>query len=519
MPSADVERFRLRRFVDELERAGELETVTAPLDLIDVAARLDGNPKAVLFRHLRGCDMELVGNVMSSRRRLALAFGVPAAELRAEVTRRVQTPIAPTAVSSDEAPVHEIVWTGADADLTRLPVHLQHGDDGSLYISAGIDISRSFDGTRRNVGYRRLMLRGPHEAGIDLVAPSDLHSIYADYVERRQRMPIAFVVGSHPADGIAAVGTWAATDELALAGALRGSAVPLVPCVTIDAEVPADAEMVLEGYLDERGWSELEGPYGEFFGYYGPAKHNPVFHVTAITMRRDALFQTLAIGGRHMSSTDTAQLNAIRTEAAAWSALQSAVREPLAVYAPPTCGGVAHLRIALRQRVPGEARNAIAAAFGSNAEVKHVFVVDPDVDIFSDEAMEWALATRFQADRDLVVGSNLRAVPLDPSLHGSRTGSKAGFDLTTAGEPSLAARYVVPDPPVLRDLGPQPVAAALAAGPRTFGELVALAGTRDGRDVVRALDELRRGDRLTRLADGRYGSVGATVPQADEPGS
>jgi UbiD family decarboxylase len=519
MSGAEVERFRLRRFIGELERAGELETVSEPLDLIDVAARLDGNPKAVIFRNLRSCELDVVGNVMSSRERIALAFGVTAGGLLAEVARRVQTPIAPAVIASADAPVHEVVWTGADADLMRLPVPLQHGDDGSLYISAGIDISRSFDGARRNVGYRRLMLRGPHEAGIDLVAPSDLHNLYAEYVEHETRMPIAFAVGSHPADSIAAVGTWPAADELALAGALRGAAVPLVRCVTIDAEVPADAEIVLEGYLDERGWSELEGPYGEFYGYYGPAKYNPVFHLTAITMRHDALFQTLAIGGRHMATTDTAQLNAIRTEAAVWTALQSAVREPVAVYAPPVCGGVSHLRIALRQRVPGEARNAIAAAFGSNAEVKHVFVVDPDIDIFSDEQMEWALATRFQADRDLVVGSHLRAVPLDPSLRGSKTGAKAGFDLTIPMEPAAAAHFAVPGPPQLRAVPHQPVPVALADGPRTFRELVEIAGTRDGRDVVRALDDLRRSARLERLADGRYAlKDGAAAGDTDQRG-
>src|SRR5204862_4799544 len=101
-----------------------------------------------------------------------------------------------------------------------------------------------------------------------------------------------------------------------------------------------------------------------------------------------------------------------------------------AVHATPSSGGMFTLRIALRQRTPGEARNAIAAAFGSLANVKHVFVVDPDVDVFSDAQMDWAFATRFQADRDLVVQSGFRALPLDPSLEGARTGAKAGFDLT-----------------------------------------------------------------------------------------
>ena len=131
-----------------------------------------------------------------------------------------------------------------------------------------------------------------------------------------------------------------------------------------------------------------------------------------------------------MSRTDTAQLTTLRTEVLIWRALETAIREPVAVYAPAATGGVYNVRIAMRQRVPGEARNAIMAAFGSQANVKNVFVVDPDIDIFSDEQMEWALATRFQPHRDLVVESGFRTLPLDPSLGEATTGAKAGYDLT-----------------------------------------------------------------------------------------
>ena len=178
---------------------------------------------------------------------------------------------------------------------------------------------------------------------------------------------------------------------------------------------------MLEGYLDARGHVEAEGPYGEFLGYYGAVKRNPVFHLTAITRRRDALFQTSTIGGNSLGRTDTAQLNGVRTEVMIWRALETAVREPVAVYATTSSGGMFNVRVAIRQRVPGEARNAIAACFGALANVKNVFVVDPDIDIFSDEQMDWALATRFQADRDLVVMERMRTLPLDPSLAGPRS--------------------------------------------------------------------------------------------------
>ncbi len=502
--NADVERFRLRRLVESWGKEGELEVVAEQVDLVDLGARLDGNPKAVLFRAVGPEKAEVVGNVMGSRRRLALSFAVPENNLREEVTKRLNTQIAPVEVASADAPVHQVVWTGKDADFTRLPVHLQHSEDGGPYISASIDITRSLDGSKRNVGYRRMMLRGRHEAGIDLIAPSDLRALYGEYVKRKERMPVAFVVGSHPADGVAATSMSLVADEIALMGGLRGAAVPLVRCATIDAQVPADAEVVLEGYLDERGWVEAEGPYGEYVGYYGHMKTNPVFHLTAITMRRDALFQTVTIGGRALANTDTAQLCALRTEAAAWSALMTAVREPVAVYATPAAGGMYNLRLSLRQRYPGEVRNAIAAVFGSNADVKHVFVVDDDIDIYSHSQMDWAFATRFQADRDLVVAGGFRCIPLDPSLLGGRTGAKAGFDLTFPFGWNRETDFRVPEAPKLAPRPKQTVRQALESGPKSFRELMEATGSRDGRDVVIALDAVRQELGLDRTKDGKY---------------
>ncbi|OFZ99236.1 MAG: carboxylyase [Betaproteobacteria bacterium RIFCSPLOWO2_02_FULL_62_17] len=501
---SDVERFSLRRMVERFREEGELEVVDKPVDLVELGAYLDGNAKAVLFRAAGPEKAQVVGNVLGSRRRLALAFDVPEKALRAEVSRRLAAPIPPVEVPSSAAPVHQVVWTGAQADFTKLPVHLQHSEDGGPYISASIDITRSLDGKKRNVGYRRMMLRGRNEAGIDLIAPSDLRALYTEYVKRKQRMPVAFVVGSHPADGVAATAMSPIEDEIELMGGLRGAPVPLVKCATIDAMVPADAEVVLEGYLDERGWVESEGPYGEYLGYYGHMKTNPVFHLTAITMRKDALFQTVTIGGRRLDCTDTAQLCALRTEAAAWSALLTAVREPVAVHATASCGGMYNLRLSLRQRYPGEVRNAIAAVMGSSADVKNVFVVDDDIDVFSDAQMDWALATRFQPDRDLVVESGFRCMPLDPSLGGSRTGAKAGFDLTFPFGWDRQTDFRVPEAPKLAAQPKMSVRQSLESGPKTFREIMEVAGSRDGRDVLIELDAVRKEIGIERTSDGRY---------------
>jgi UbiD family decarboxylase len=488
----DLHAFRLRRFLESLP-PGELQRVGEPVELGDVAAVHDGNARAVWFARAGGA--ELAANVTASRSRLALAFNTRPERLLAEVLRRLGEP--QSVVEVKQAPAQEVVER--DPDLTALPVHLQHGYDGAPYISASMDFTRDAGRGVTNVGIRRLMLRGRREAGVDLNAPSDLRAIYQAAVGRGERLPIAFVVGSHPIDHVAATMRLPG-DELALIAALRGAPLPVVKCRTNELRVPADAEYVLEGYLDERGYAEPEGPYGEFLGYYGGVKTNPVFHLTAITHRKDAIFQAATISGRLLSRTDTAQLNALRTEVTVWRALETAVREPQAVYATPSSGGAFNVRVSLRQRVPGEARNAIAAVFGCLVNVKHVFVVDPDVDVFSDEQLDWALATRFQAERDLVVAGGFRAMPLDPSLGSNRTGSKAGFDLTL--KPGMDAR--LPEPPRYDGRRFESIEAALADGAKFFVELMSARGSRDGREIVRELETLRQSGRLERDAEGRY---------------
>ena len=502
---ADFDRFRLRRFVDGLAIEGpaaELAVVNEPTDLADVATALEGNAKAVLFRAVGPERQELVGNVTGSRARIARAFAVKPSELLSELLRRLRNKPDIVEVSRAEAPVQQVVHTGDDADLTTLPVHLGHGADGGPYISSSIDFVVDPKSGWTNVGMRRLMLRGRREAGIDLVSPSDLRAIYEASAAAGKPLAVSFVVGAHPIDHLAAV-MRLPVDELGLVASLRDAPLPVVKCVSNDIRVPADAEWVLEGYLDPRGHVEPEGPYGEFLGYYGALKRNPVFHLTAITRRRDALFQTSTIGGWSLARTDTALLNALRTEVMIWRALETAVREPVAVHATASSGGMFNLRVALRQRVPGEARNAIAACFGALVNVKNVFVVDPDVDIFSDEQMDWALATRFQPDRDLVVVGGMRTLPLDPSLISGRTGAKAGFDLTWPFGSGARLETRVPEPPRFQGRRFPSVEAALAHGPKFFEELMAAVGSRDGREIVLALDALRQNG-LERDDEGRY---------------
>jgi 2,5-furandicarboxylate decarboxylase 1 len=272
--------------------------------------------------------------------------------------------------------------------------------------------------------------------------------------------------------------------------------------------------MTLEGYLDERGYVEPEGPFGEYMGYYGAIHMDPVFHCTAITMRRDVLHHTLLHGSAFMlDQTDSANISAMRTEAEAMRILKNAVREPIAVNLRSLSGGSNTLRVSMKQRSFGEARNAIHALFGGIMRLKHVYVFDEDIDIHDDRQVEWALGTRFQADQDLVVLQGMLGMTMDPSLNGRKTGAKSGFDCTRPfgrdGQIPLAraAAKVFKGPARY-----QTVEQALGASPMFYADVVEAVGSEDGREIACALDELRQNGRLGRDRDGRYYLVERAEP-------
>src|SRR5215831_13976318 len=308
VPRADLDQFRLRHFVDHLQELGEVETHAEPLDLADISGLIEASPKATLFKSVGPERFEIVGAVGGSRRRLAAAFGpTDVRALAAEYARRMQNPQKVFEIPQGQAPVQQVVLTGDAIDLTRLPFHVQHQYDGAPYISSAIDYSVDPVTGHRNVGCRRLMLRSRTTMRSNLTQMSDLKRMFLAAVERGEHLTVNFAIGSHPLDFLAACVRVSPLDEFDLVGTVRGAPLPMVRAVSNGALVPADAEVVVEGYFDKAGYTEIEGPYGEFLGYYGPAHVDPVFHATAITMRKDALNQTVLHGSRHIARTEHAQ--------------------------------------------------------------------------------------------------------------------------------------------------------------------------------------------------------------------
>lgn len=417
-----------RDFLQQLRDAGELRHVKKAVDPRHVSALMAQAREATFFEQLEGYPgWRLAGALVSTRRRLAIGMGCHESAIATHFENGLRRPIEPRLVTS--APCQEVVWEGDDADLTRIPLPMMHVKDGGPYISGTLVVSRDPE-YGRNVGSYRMMYRTPRETGIDLVSPSDMRMYYQRALDQGRPLPIAVAVGVHPYELLAA--SYKApidVDEFAVAGGLHGEPVDLVPCRTVDLEVPADAELVLEGELLPIGWTADEGPFGEFSHITGEVKWNPVFRVKCITHRRDPIFYLLQM------PWENDWLAAPVIEAAGLQALRVASVKPIAIRAP--VGGCCYwtLIASIRKR-PGEGKNALLALL-SVAEVKLAIVTDEDIDIYNPDELDWALTFRVQADQDVLIVSGARGKHIDPSVRagllgkgGLPTTAKLGIDAT-----------------------------------------------------------------------------------------
>jgi 2,5-furandicarboxylate decarboxylase 1 len=431
----------IRDFLDELDAAGQLQKIAKPVDPRHLSALGGQSPEATLFENIEGYpEWRVATALISTRARLAIAMGSPENRIAFAFEEKAARPIDPVTVEA--APCQDVVLEGDDVDLTSLPLPLMHLFDGGPYISGTFVVSND-PGHGPNVGSYRLMYRTPRETSIDLVSPSDMRFYYQRALDEGRPLQIAVAVGVHPLDMLAA--SYKApidTSELALAGGLRGEALEMVKCRTVDLEVPAQSELVLEGEILPIGWTADEGPFGEFSQISGDVKWNPVFRVSCITHRRDPIFYMLQM------PWENDWLAAPVTEAAGLQALRVASVEPVDIRAPVGSCGYWSLIASIRKR-PGEGKNAVAALL-SVAEVKFVIVTDDDIDIHDPDDLDWALTFRVQADRDTVILQGMRAKHIDPSVKawelgkgGLPTTAKLGIDATIPeGVPPILYRRI-----------------------------------------------------------------------------
>ncbi len=424
-----------RQFLEVLRQNGELVEINRPVDLhSDVAKILKQSyvrkGPALAFNQ-NGTEFPLVGGIYSTRRKALLAFGATEETIFDKVLAGLDRPIPPTVIST-AAPCQEVVLTGKAIDITRFPIPTYSPKDGGPYITAGMFVSRDPENGVTDIGHYRAQVLGKDT--FTFFAQS-FHR-FGKYLAKCQRLGItprgAIVIGVDPILAYTCqVQTTDETDDWHVAGGLRGAPVELVRCRTVDLEVPATAEVVVEFEVDLKN-SVSEGPLGEYTGYYTPASPKPVAHITAITHRRNPYFQSLLTG---KPVTENHILKSISFEVSLCRMLRMQFPTVERVAIPPSGGVSFYVVIAMRPRFAGEARQAILAAMASNIRPKWVIVVEPDIEIHDSSEVEWAMCFRVRPDCDVFVIERTPVGPADPSIDdqvppAERASAAVGIDAT-----------------------------------------------------------------------------------------
>jgi 2,5-furandicarboxylate decarboxylase 1 len=424
----DPARFQVTAVLQQLEHRDRF-----PLVIFDHPLTLQGDPS----------PFPLVTNLYATRERCALALDLhphqARQELALEYARREALRVPPLLIPSTEAPVKEVVRTGDDADLRRFPIVRHHRMDAGPYIDMA-SVMRDPEHGAYNLAFLRNQYKGPRKLGVHM-SPRHNWQIARKHEEAGRPTPVAIVVSHHPAFYIGALNVSPfGEDDYEVIGSIAGHPLRLTPSETWGGDflVPADADIVIEGEIPP-GVREVEGPFGEFPGTYGPQRVRWVVDVKAITHRADAMYQDIFVGHR-----DNWVLGSFPKEGSIFNRIKGVVPTVKAVHLPTSGVGRFHCYISIDKKVDGESKQAALIALGAVDFVKHVFVVDSDVDVYKEEEVLWAVATRVQADQDVDIIKNVKGATLDPSQTDDIMGAKMIIDATRPVRRPFEARIEVP---------------------------------------------------------------------------
>jgi 2,5-furandicarboxylate decarboxylase 1 len=431
----------LRSYLEAVRKAGEIHEIRREVDAVrelgQVLAACERAGKAAYFHAVKGFDIPVVGALLSSPRRIALALQCELAEVSGRMAAATEKPIPPMP-QPGKAPCQETVIR--NPDLTKWPIPTHSPLDAGPFITAGVVIARDPETGRHNLSYNRMQIYGPDRTGISMNIWRHIKAFFDKIEPRGKNLPFVVALGPDPVVMMAAAFRYDG-DEYDVAGSLRGAPIPVVKALTCDVMVPATAEIVIEGEVIA-GERQMEGPMAEFTGHYSGADPKHVAKITAITHRAKPIFQTMNGGGYEHVSVG----NMITREPLLARFVRHMTPRMTAVHLPPYAAGFTAI-IALKNPQPGEARNVGIAAMAAHVNFKTIIVVDSDVDIFDPADVMWALATRVRWHEDVITIPGAHGNELDPSTEQHGVASKAIIDATLP--PEKHQRYVkVAYPPV-----------------------------------------------------------------------
>jgi len=402
-----------RTFINQLKEKGKLVEIKEPVSPRFEASRIAKKTKVpVLFHDISGS--KVIMNLLGSRDELASMLGVP----KEEIIKRLSE-VSPNGTVSlvSESPTLEVVEE--EVDLTKLPILTHFEKDGAPYITAGIVFSEY--GGVMNASIHRLMLAGKDKLAARLVPPRHTYLLHKKAVEKSESLPVAIVLGCDPTIIYATSTRVPVGKELEYAAALRGAPVEVFECAN-GVKVP-HAEIVLEGYVDPVEKVD-EGPFVDITGTYDLVRKEPVIHITRIIHRKDPIYHgILPAGPEHLLMMGVPYEPRIYRAVGEVTTVKNVVL---------TEGGCCYLHavVQIEKQTEGDGKNAIMAAFAAHTSLKHVVVVDDDINIFDPNDVEFAIATRVKGDMDILIIPNVRGSSLDPRGAPDGTTTKVGIDAT-----------------------------------------------------------------------------------------
>jgi UbiD family decarboxylase len=411
----------LREFLKLLAKKKKLRIIQTPMDIQNIPYQIFKNEKrgqAVLFKQIKGHRGSLLSNLLGGREFISLALGCAPEEVLKVYARRMEHPVKPVILS--KGPSQEVVQTGEKMDVRSLPALIHSEKDAGPYITAGIAIAKDPETGIRNVSFNRIQIIGPRELLINI--PQHLGLIQKKTEAMGKPLEVAVAIGNHPFELIAACSKPSfGVDEFDLSGALRQMPLDLVSCKTIPLEVPARAEVVLEGEIPPNAKQE-EGPFGDFMGYYVPMTMSHLFRLKAITHRRNFIFQAIKSG-----SSEDVHLLSLPRETAIYSSL---IEKGVQVESVSLNTMIFNCFISIRKRFEDEAKIVISTAFESYSWLQYCVVVDHDVNIFDPRDVWWAIGTRSCPERGTILIRDTPGFYRDPfRIHQSKLGIDATIPL------------------------------------------------------------------------------------------
>ncbi len=429
------------RFPSELLRIRE--PVRTHLDITSLIFELEraGKDPVVVYENVEDHKMPVVTNIAGNRTLLAACLGVTPEELPTAFRDRCQRYVACELVG--EAPWQEVVLEGDQVDLTKLPIPLHFTVDAAPYITAGQIAARDPVTGVDTTGFHRLMLRGKNRLGVSLHSRRRMWEFHRRAEEQGRPLPAAITLGIHPLHymGSMVYAYPPHVRKFEIIGGLFGEPYRLAKCGVQDLEVPAGAEIIIEGEI-LANVKEPEGPFSEFTGYASYRSTQNVFVAHRIRMRKDAMFHSVVSG----MSKDHILVSCVTREGEILNTLKRNLPNVLSVHVPHTTCGAFMAIVRMKKTAQGEPQQAIMAALGTEFYTKYVIVVDEDVDIFDMNDVMWAVATRVQAEKDIVFIPGCKGAILDPTSDPQTfTLTKMGIDATRPVGKDFAERLSISD--------------------------------------------------------------------------